>query len=60
MAITELLTMNSKINELVLQSSPTVVIRDKARELGMMTMREDGVRAILQGLTSMEEVLKYT
>lgn len=60
MAITELLTMNSQINELVLQSSPTVVIRDKARELGMMTMREDGVRAILQGLTSMEEVLKYT
>lgn len=60
MAITELLTMNSQINELVLQSSPTVVIRDKARELGMMTMREDGIRAILQGLTSMEEVLKYT
>ncbi|MBR2364964.1 MAG: type II/IV secretion system protein [Lentisphaeria bacterium] len=60
MAITELLTMNTQINELVLKSSPTVVIRDKARELGMMTMREDGVRAILQGLTSMEEVLKYT
>ena len=52
--------MNTQINELVLQSSPTVVIRDKARELGMTTMREDGIRAILQGLTSMEEVLKYT
>ena len=60
MAITELLLMNTQINELVLQSSPTVVIRDKARELGMTTMREDGIRAILQGLTSMEEVLKYT
>ena len=60
MAITELLTMNSQINELVLKSSPTVVIRDKARELGMMTMREDGIRAILQGLTTMEEVLRYT
>ncbi|MBP5182390.1 MAG: type II/IV secretion system protein, partial [Lentisphaeria bacterium] len=59
-AITELLTMNSQINELVLKSSPTVVIRDKARELGMMTMREDGIRAILQGLTTMEEVLRYT
>jgi type IV pilus assembly protein PilB len=60
MAITELLTMNSQINELVLKSSPTVVIRDKAREMGMMTMREDGIRAILQGLTTMEEVLRYT
>ena len=30
------------------------------RELGMTTMREDGVRAILNGETTMEEVLKYT
>lgn len=59
-AITELLTMSNKIRELVLKNSPTVVIRDKARELGMQTMREDGVRAILNGETTMEEVLKYT
>lgn len=59
-AITELLNMNNKISELVLQIAPTVVIRDKARELGMQTMREDGVRAILNGETTMEEVLKYT
>ena len=59
-AITELLEMNTKIGELVLQSAPTIVINDKARELGMETMREDGVRAILNGETTMEEVLKYT
>ena len=52
--------MNPKLNELVLNSAPTVVIRDKARELGMETMREDGIRAILNGETTMEEVLKYT
>jgi type IV pilus assembly protein PilB len=52
--------MNTKIGELVLQSAPTIVINDKARELGMETMREDGVRAILNGETTMEEVLKYT
>ena len=59
-AITELLAMNSKINDLVLQNAPTIVIRDKARELGMETMREDGIRAILNGETTMEEILKYT
>ena len=59
-AITELLEMNTKIGELVLQSAPTIVISEKARELGMETMREDGVRAILNGETTMEEVLKYT
>lgn len=59
-SITELLMMNAKINDLVLKTSPTVIIRDKARELGMRTMREDGVRSILNGETTMEEVLKYT
>ena len=52
--------MDSRINDLVLQNAPTIVIRDKARELGMETMREDGIRAILNGDTTMEEVLKYT
>ena len=59
-SILEILMMNPKLNELVLNSAPTVVIRDKARELGMETMREEGVRAILNGETTMEEVLKYT
>lgn len=59
-AITELLAMSPKINDLILQNAPTIVLRDKARELGMETMREDGIRAILNGETTMEEVLKYT
>ncbi len=59
-AITELLVMNPKINDLILANAPTIAIREKARELGMVTMREDGVRAILNGETTMEEVLKYT
>ncbi|OGV56831.1 MAG: pilus assembly protein PilB [Lentisphaerae bacterium GWF2_44_16] len=59
-SITELLIMNSQVNDLVMLNSPTVIIRDKARELGMRTMREDGVRSILNGETTMEEILKYT
>ena len=59
-AITEMLMMSPKLNDLILQSSPTIVIREKARQLGMETMREDGIRAILNGETTMEEILKYT
>ena len=59
-ALTEIFVMHSQLIDLVLQSSPTVVLRDKARELGMITMREDGIQAVLNGETTMEEVLRYT
>jgi len=35
-------------------------MRSIARELGMRTMREDGIRKALAGLTSIEEVLSVT
>ncbi|HCE45403.1 MAG TPA: pilus assembly protein PilB [Lentisphaeria bacterium] len=59
-SISELLVMSTQIRELVTKKAPTIVIKEKARELGMRTMREDGVRSILDGETTMEEVLKYT
>ena len=59
-SISELLVMTPQIRELVTQKAPTIVIKTKARELGMKTMREDGIRSILDGETTMEEVLKYT
>ena len=59
-ALTEMFVMHSQLIDLVLQSSPIVVLRDKARELGMITMREDGIQSVLNGETTMEEVLRYT
>ncbi|MFZ2653813.1 MAG: GspE/PulE family protein [Victivallales bacterium] len=59
-SISELLVMSTAIRELITKKAPTIVIKEKARELGMRTMREDGVRSILDGETTMEEVLKYT
>ena len=58
--IYEYLRMSDPIRELVVQKRPTVVIRDKARQLGMRTLREDGVRCVLDGYTTVEEILKYT
>jgi type IV pilus assembly protein PilB len=58
--IFELLPVGEQIRELINQRAPTVVMRQKAVELGMVTLREDGLRGIFDGETTIEEVLKYT
>jgi len=58
--IFELLTINDNIRALINERAPTVVVRQKAVELGMVTLREDGLRSIFDGDTTIEEVVKYT
>jgi type IV pilus assembly protein PilB len=58
--IYELLDVSEPIRELITQRAPSVVIRQKAIELGMTTLRTDGLRSIFDGDTTIEEVLKYT
>ena len=48
------------MRELINQRAPSIVIKQKAVELGMVTLREDGLRSIYDGDTTIEEVLKYT
>jgi type IV pilus assembly protein PilB len=58
--IYELLKVTDPIREMINERAPTVVLRQKAIELGMVTLREDGLRSIYDGETTIEEVLKYT
>jgi type IV pilus assembly protein PilB len=58
--IYELLDITDPIRELINQRAPGVVLKQKAVELGMTTLRHDGLRSIYEGETSIEEVLKYT
>ncbi|HWD94772.1 MAG TPA: ATPase, T2SS/T4P/T4SS family [Verrucomicrobiae bacterium] len=58
--IYELLIVNDAIRTLINERAPTVVVRQKAVELGMVTLREDGLRGIFEGDTTIEEVVKYT
>jgi type IV pilus assembly protein PilB len=58
--IFELLVASEPIRLLINERAPTVVIRQKAVELGMITLREDGLRGIFDGDTTIEEVVKYT
>ena len=58
--IFELLTITDPVRELIDQSAATMVICQKAVEGGMKTIREDGLRGIYDGDTTVEEVLRYT
>lgn len=58
--IFELLVVNDAIRAMINERAPTVVLRQKAVELGMVTLREDGLRSIFDGDTTIEEVVKYT
>jgi type IV pilus assembly protein PilB len=58
--IYELLVISDAIRTLINERAPTVVLRQKAVELGMVTLREDGLRSIFDGDTTIEEVVKYT
>jgi type IV pilus assembly protein PilB len=58
--IFELMVISDPIRNLINERSPTVVMRQKALELGMVTLRDDGLRSIFEGDTTIEEVVKYT
>jgi type IV pilus assembly protein PilB len=58
--IYELLDITDPIRELINQRAPSVVLKQKAIELGMVGLRQDGLRTIYDGESTIEEVLKYT
>jgi len=59
-AIFELLIMTDTIRELVFGKVSSSVIKRKAKEIGMVTLREDGIRKVLQGITTISEVMRVT
>jgi type IV pilus assembly protein PilB len=58
--IFELLKITDPLRELINERAPSVTLKEKAIELGMVTLRHDGLRGIFAGDTTIEEVLKYT
>jgi type IV pilus assembly protein PilB len=58
--IYEYLVVSGPIKDMINQRKPTLLIRNRAVELGMRTLREDGIRNVLDGYTTVDEVLKYT
>jgi type IV pilus assembly protein PilB len=58
--IYELLRITDPMRELINERAPTVTLKQKAVELGMVALRQDGLRSIFAGDTTVEEVLRYT
>jgi type IV pilus assembly protein PilB len=56
----EYLPITDPIRDMINERKPTLLLRNKAIELGMRTLREDGIRNVLDGYTTVEEVIKYT
>ena len=54
----ELLVVNEEVSELVLNAEPSFKIKEKARKNGMMTMLEDGLQKVLDGKTSLNELIE--
>ncbi|MEA3346845.1 MAG: type II secretion system ATPase GspE [Candidatus Auribacterota bacterium] len=58
--IYELLIVNDEIRKMIYQKVTAHVVRQRARELGMKTLREDGIRKVLSGITTLDEVFRIT
>ncbi|MEI7836890.1 MAG: ATPase, T2SS/T4P/T4SS family [Planctomycetota bacterium] len=59
-ALFEIMLLDDDLRELIMKKASTNVIRDAARKRGMRTLRESGMLAIFDGLTTIEEVVLQT
>jgi general secretion pathway protein E/type IV pilus assembly protein PilB len=58
--IFEIFVIDDEARKLIYEKVPSSVLRARAREMGMRTLREDGIRKVLAGLTTPDEVIKAT
>ena len=58
--IFEIFVLNDEARKLIYQKVPSSVLRAQAREMGMRSLREDGTRKVVAGLTTAEEVIRAT
>ena len=56
----EVMTMEDSLKELVLQGASAMEIKREAVESGMKTLRRSGIKKLLAGATTIEEVLRTT
>ena len=58
--IYEIFVIDEEVRRLIYEKVPANVLRARAREIGMKTLREDGVRKVMAGVTTPEEVISIT
>ncbi|MHC5172900.1 MAG: GspE/PulE family protein, partial [Planctomycetota bacterium] len=56
----EIMTFNDELRDLIMNHASTAVLREAARRAGMKTLRENGLKAIFDGVTTLDEVSRET
>ena len=60
LGIFEIMIADDEIRQMINRNATTLQLRQRTRELGMRTLREDGIRKVLAGMTTAEEVISTT
>jgi general secretion pathway protein E/type IV pilus assembly protein PilB len=60
MGIFEIFVVDDEARKLIYEKVSSSVLRARAREMGMRTLREDGVRKVMAGMTTADEVIRAT
>jgi len=60
MGIFEIFLIDDEARKLIYDKAPASALRARAREMGMRTLREDGIRKVLASLTTPDEVIRAT
>jgi general secretion pathway protein E/type IV pilus assembly protein PilB len=60
MGIFEICVIDDEIRRMINEGMGVSAIRQRARDLGMRTLREDGIRKVLGGMTTPDEVITAT
>ncbi|NLX23518.1 MAG: pilus assembly protein PilB, partial [Phycisphaerae bacterium] len=56
----EIMALNDEMRDLIMKHASTALLRNAARKAGMSSLRENGLLAIYEGLTTIEEVVRET
>jgi type IV pilus assembly protein PilB len=60
LSLVEIFRIDDEVRSMINQQLTTPQLRKRARELGMRTLREDGIRKVLAGMTTADEVIEAT
>ncbi len=60
MAITEILDIDDRLREMILQGASTTALQAAAVENGLVTLRQNGLQAVFDGITTVEELIRET
>jgi type IV pilus assembly protein PilB len=56
----EIFVLNDEVRHMIYDRVPSAEMRIRARELGMRTLREDGIRKVVAGVTTLQEIFRVT